>query len=223
MLRNLVILTTAFFMSTAFAADKKGKKATPKGGAKAETLTLEATASTIGWTGSKKVGESKHSGQIKVKEGKVEMKDGKLSGGNFTIDMTTITNDDLKDKPDYQAKLVGHLKSDDFFKVDKNPTSEFKITSVKEKDGKPWVIGKLTLLGKTETVEFPATVETKDGVTTGKAKFEIDRTKWGVVYGAGNIFKELTADKVINNNMELDLNIVAKADAAAAPAPEAKK
>ena len=147
------------------------------------------------------------------------MKDGKISGGNFTIDMASITNDDLKDKPDYQTKLVTHLKSDDFFKVDKNPTSEFKITSVKEKDGKPWVIGKLTLLGKTETVEFPATVETKDGVTTGKAKVEIDRTKWGVVYGAGNIFKELTADKVINNNMELELNIVAKTNAAA----EAKK
>lgn len=221
MLRNLVILTTAFFMSTAFAADKKVKKAAAKGGAKAETLTVDTEASSIGWTGSKKVGDSKHHGQIKVKEGKIEMKDGKISGGNFTIDMASITNDDLKDKPDYQTKLVTHLKSDDFFKVDKNPTSEFKITSVKEKDGKPWVIGKLTLLGKTETVEFPATVETKDGVTTGKAKVEIDRTKWGVVYGAGNIFKELTADKVINNNMELELNIVAKTNAA--PAAEAKK
>tara|TARA_B110001454_G_scaffold106457_1_gene100187 strand:- start:20653 stop:21279 length:627 start_codon:yes stop_codon:yes gene_type:complete len=208
-------------MSTAFAADKKEKKAAAKD-AKAETLAIDTAASSIGWTGSKKVGESKHSGHVKIKEGKVELKDGKLTGGDFVIDMTSITNDDLKDKPDYQTKLVTHLKSDDFFKVDKNPTSEFKITAVKEKDGKPWVVGKLTLLGKTETVEFPATVETKDGVTTGKAKFEIDRTKWGVVYGAGNIMKELTADKVINNNMELDLNIVAKGTAAA-PAPSVKK
>lgn len=214
MLSNLVILTTAFFMSTAFATEKK---AMPKGG-KTETLIVDTAASTIGWSGSKKIDKSKHSGQVKIKDGKVELNDGKLAGGNFTMDMTTITNDDLKDKPDYQAKLVNHLKSDDFFKVDKNPTSEFKITSVKEKNGKPWVIGSLTLLGKTEAVEFPATIEMKDGVATGKAKLEIDRTKWGVVYGAGNIFKELTADKVINNNIELDLYIVAKSDVATAPA-----
>lgn len=222
MLRSLLVLTTAIFMSTAFAADKKVKKAAAKD-AKVETLAVDAASSSVVWVGSKKVGDSKHSGHIKIKEGKVELKDGKLTGGDFTFDMTSITNDDLKDKPDYQTKLVTHLKSDDFFKVDKNPTSEFKITAVKEKDGKPWVVGKLTLVGKTETVEFPATVETKDGVTTGKAKFEIDRTKWGVVYGAGNLFKELTADKVINNNFELDLNIVAKGGATAAPAPAVKK
>jgi polyisoprenoid-binding protein YceI len=222
MLRSLLILTTAIFMSTAFAADKKEKKASAKD-AKTETLAVDAAASSVVWVGSKKVGDSKHTGHIKVKEGRVELKDGKLTGGDFTIDMTSITNDDLKDKPDYQTKLVTHLKSDDFFKVDKNPTSEFKITTVKEKDGKPWVIGKLTLAGKTETVEFPATIETKGGVTTGKAKIEIDRTKWGVIYGAGNLFKELTADKVINNNFELDLNIVAKSNAAAAPSAATKK
>lgn len=218
MLRNLVILSTALFMSTAFAADKKGKKAAAKE-AKAEMLMVDTSASSVHWVGSKKLGE-KHTGQIKLKDGKVEMKDGKLTGGTFTLDMASISNDDLKDKPDYQAKLVGHLKSDDFFKVEKNPTSEFKITSVKEKDGKPWVVGKLTMLGKTETVEFPATVESKDGVVTGKAKVEIDRTKWGLTYGAGNFFKELTADKIINDKFELDLTLVAKADAAA---PAAKK
>lgn len=211
MLKNLLILTTALFVSTGFAADKKESKGAKaaKTEAKAETMNVDAATSTVQWTGSKKMGD-KHVGHIKIKDGKVEMKDGKLVGGNFAIDMTTLSNDDLKEKPDYQAKLVGHLKSDDFFKVDKNPTAEFKITSVKEKDGKPWVVGKLTMIGKTETVEFPATIETKDGVSTGKAKIEIDRTKWGLTYGAGNIFKELTADKIINNKFELDVTLVAK-------------
>lgn len=208
-------------MSTAFATDKKQDKAAIKD-TKAEALTIDAAASTVAWIGSKKMGD-KHNGQIKLKDGKVEMKNGKLSGGIFTLDMTTITNEDLKDKPDYQGKLVGHLKSDDFFKVDKHPTSEFKITAVKEKDGNPWVIGKLTMIGKTETVEFPATVENKDGVVTGKAKVEIDRTKWGLTYGAGNIFKELTADKIINNKFELDLNIIAKTESSTTAAPAAKK
>lgn len=206
MLKNLLILSTAFFVSTGLAEKKKETK---EKAPSAETLVVDTATSSVQWVGSKKMGD-KHSGHIKVKEGKVEMKSGKLTGGTFTIDMTTLTNDDLKEKPEYQAKLVNHLKSDDFFKVDKNATSEFKITSVSEKDGKTMVKGNLTMIGKTESLEFPATVQTKDGVTTGTAKIEVDRTKWGLTYGAGNIFKELTADKIINNTFELNVTLTAK-------------
>lgn len=215
MLKNILVLATTIFISTSFAANKAEKHADAKSkktdkAAATETLTVDTSASTIDWTGSKKVGESKHNGKVQIKDGKIEMKKGKITGGNFTIDMATISNEDLKDKPDYQAKLVNHLKSDDFFKVDANPTSEFKITSVKEKDGKTWIVGKLKMLAKEETVEFPAVVENKDGVHTAKAEFSIDRTKWGLTYGSGNIFKELSVDKVINNNIDFKLNIVAK-------------
>ncbi|MBL7543134.1 MAG: YceI family protein [Bdellovibrionaceae bacterium] len=195
-------------MATAFAEDKK-KSAKKEAKPKAETLTIDTEASTIEWVGSKKMGD-KHNGKIKLKDGKVEMKKGKVTGGNFTVDMATLSNDDLKDKPEYQGKLVTHLKSDDFFKVDQHPTSEFKITSVKEKDGKSIITGKLTMLGKTETLEFPAKIEDKDGVVTATGKVEVDRTKWGLTYGAGNIFKELTADKIINNNFELNFNLATK-------------
>ncbi len=207
MLRNLLLIATAIFVSTGLAEKKKPTKG--KAEAKAETLMVDTAASTVNWVASKKMGD-KHTGQIKVKDGKVEMKDGKLVGGSFTIDMTTLTDEDLKAKPDYQTKLVTHLKSDDFFKVEKNPTSEFKITSVEEKDGKTMVKGNLTMIGKTEALEFPAKIETKDGKVMGTAKVEIDRTKWGLTYGSGNIFKELTADKIINNTFELNLNLTAK-------------
>ena len=63
---------------------------------------------------------------------------------------------------------------------------------------------------KTETVEFPAKVEMKDGVATGTAKLELDRTKWGLTYGSGNFFKELVADKIINDKFEISLNLTAK-------------
>lgn len=202
-MKALVLMITALFLTQAMAEKKEEKKSA------AETLKVDVAASTIGWTGTKKVGD-KHTGTIKLKEGKVEFKSGKLTGGSFVIDMSSITNDDLKQKPEYQKKLEGHLKSDDFFKVASHPTSEFKITAVKEKDGKPWVIGDLTLLGKTNTVEFPADVTIKDGVTTGMAKIEIDRTKWDLKYGSGNFFKELTADKIINDKIEFDLKLTAK-------------
>ena len=44
----------------------------------------------------------------------------------FIIDMSTITNTDLEDA-EYNAKLVNHLKSDDFFGVEKFPTAKLEI------------------------------------------------------------------------------------------------
>lgn len=208
MLSKAIVLLSALVFSVSFAETKKEAKKEAKKET-AETLKVDVAASTVEWTGIKKVG-SKHVGHVKLKDGSVEFKAGKLAGGSFTFDMNSITNDDLKDKPDYQTKLITHLKSDDFFKVEKNPEAKFQITSVKEKDGQPWVIGKLTLIGKTETLEFPAKVEMKDGVATGSAKLEIDRTKWGLTYGSGNFFKELVADKIINDKFELSVNLTAK-------------
>jgi polyisoprenoid-binding protein YceI len=208
MLSKAIVLLSALVFSVSFAETKKDAKKEAKKET-AETLKVDVAASTAEWTGIKKVG-SKHVGHIKLKDGSVEFKSGKLTGGTFTFDMNSITNDDLKDKPDYQTKLITHLKSDDFFKVEKNPEAKFQITSVKEKDGQPWVIGKLTLIGKTETLEFPAKVEMKDGVATGTAKLEIDKTKWGLTYGSGNFFNELVADKIINDKFELSVNLTAK-------------
>lgn len=207
MLSKAIVLLSALVLSVSFAeAKKETKKATKE---TAETLKVDVAASTASWVGIKKIGD-KHLGQVKLKDGTVDFKAGKLSGGSFTFDMTSITNDDLKEKPDYQAKLVGHLKSEDFFNVEKHPEAKFQITSVKEKDGQPWVIGKLTLKGKAETIEFPAKVEMKDGVATGTAKIEVDRTKWGLTYGSGNFFKELVADKIINDKFEINLALTAK-------------
>ncbi|MCK6599106.1 MAG: YceI family protein [Bdellovibrionaceae bacterium] len=209
-MKSFVMLCSIFVAFSSFNAE--AKKADKKKAAKekaVETFKVDTEASTATWVGIKKIGD-KHTGHVKIKEGKVDFKEGKLTSGSFVFDMNSITNDDLKDKPDYQTKLVSHLKSDDFFKVEKNPESKFEITSVKEKDGKPWISGKLTLIGKTETLEFPADITVKDGIATGTAKLEVDRTKWGLTYGSGNFFKELVADKIINDKFEISVNLTAK-------------
>lgn len=124
--------------------------------------------------------------------------------------MTKITNSDLAADPDSQKKLVGHLSSSDFFDVAKYPTSTFKITSV-TKNGKNHIVkGDLTIKGKTQAVEFPAKIETTATSAKAEANMKIDRTKWDIKYGSGNFFKELTADKVINNDIEFVLKLVAK-------------
>jgi polyisoprenoid-binding protein YceI len=61
-----------------------------------------------------------------------------------TIDATTVsTNNEARDK---------HLKSPDFFNIEKFPTLTFKSTSVVRADGKLKVIGDLTLAGVTKSV-----------------------------------------------------------------------
>lgn len=176
-------------------------------------LKIDSSASSVGWKGSKKVGSSHH-GSIALKEGSVTLdKKGTLTAGNFIVDMKTIANEDLKDSPDYQKKLVGHLSSPDFFDVSKYPTAAFKITSVKadaKNKNEYSVTGDFTMIGKTQPITFPAKISFEKDVAQGEATIKIDRTKWGLKYGSGNFFKELAADKIISDEFELTLKLVAK-------------
>ena len=177
----------------------------------ADVYKVDAAASSINWKASKKVGSS-HNGQIKLKNGEISLdKQGKITDGNFAIDMATISNDDLKDNAEYQKKLVTHLSSEDFFNVAKYPEANFKIkkvSSVSKTSAK--ISGDLTFIGQTHSVEFPAKISSEKGTLTGEGTVVIDRTKWGLKYGSGNFFKELAADKIINNEFELELKLIAK-------------
>ena len=173
---------------------------------------LDTTKSTVTWTGFKKVG-SPHTGNISISEGQLEMKKGEIAGGMFKVDMASLTDNDLKDNAEYQQKLVGHLKSPDFFDVTKkgNESSTFKILKVQKKSAtEVLVTGELTMIGATHPIEFPATLKIEKDMITSQAKVKIDRTKWGLKYGSGDFFKELAADKIISNEFELDLNLTAK-------------
>lgn len=204
------------------AADKKAKTkagdAKPTDSAAApgflpDYFKVDLAASTVKWTGSKITGSS-HDGLVKLKAGQVEVSHGMLNGGNFEIDMNSITNDDLKDSPKDQAKLVGHLKSDDFFDTKKFPTALFKITSVKPltpaKAGDPTheITGDLTLKGKTLPTTFQAIVTLKEAAAEASATLKIDRTKWDIRYGSGKFFTNL-GDRVIKDEFTMDLKLVA--------------
>lgn len=178
----------------------------------ADVYKIDAKESSVVWKGSKKMG-SFHTGGIAVKDGQIELdKKNQITAGTVTIDMATIANEDLKGSPEFQKKLVGHLSSDDFFGVAKFPTSNFKILSVSPGKAKDEVTvkGELTIIGKTNPIEFPAKVSVDKGIVKGEAQVKVDRTKWGLKYGSGNFFKELTADKIISDEFELNLKLVAK-------------
>ncbi|MEZ4853895.1 YceI family protein [Flavobacterium sp.] len=170
--------------------------------------TIETGNSVIDWKGTKPTGE--HMGTVALKSGGFMVADNVVTGGEFVIDMNSITVTDLQG--DEKAGLEGHLKgtgeeekADHFFNVNKFPTGEFKIKSVV--DGK--VTGDLTLKGVTNEVSFPAKIEVNEnGVSLVSEAFKIDRTKWGVNYSSKSVFDDLK-DKFINDEIELTVKVKA--------------
>ncbi|MGZ5242425.1 MAG: YceI family protein [Bacteroidia bacterium] len=173
---------------------------------KATNYKVDVNKSTIVWTGKKVTGE--HTGNIKVKSG-ILQHDGKvITGGVFEMDMNSITNTDLT-SAEYNQKLIGHLKSDDFFGVEKYPVASFKITEITFKGGDQYEIGgDLTIKGKTNKIKFPSTVSADGKALSAKSKITIDRSKYDVKYGSKSFFEGL-GDKTIYDEFDLDVNLVA--------------
>ena len=171
----------------------------------AEKVNVDVDASTVNWVGKKVTGQ--HNGTITLKGGRLEMEDGVLTGGLFTIDMATISCEDLDGKG--KANLEGHLKNEDFFDVEKYPTATFVITRVvPQGPGNYKVVGNMTIKNNTEEIQFAAKVEEKDGSYTATADLTIDRSKFDVRYGSGSFFDNL-GDKTIYDDFELSVNLVA--------------
>lgn len=206
---SLVLALTVLTLGLNVSAKDKKAAAAPAAAA-VETYKVDTAASTVNWKGTKKLG-SFHEGTMGVQGGQFMVEKDMVKSGEVTVDMKSLKNTDLKDATD-NGKLVGHLSSADFFDVAKYPTSSFKITSVTPAKMKNTytVKGDFTMIGQTHPIEFPATITMDKGVATGEATVEIDRTVWGLKYNSGNAFKDLAANKVINDKFELKLKLVAK-------------
>ncbi len=182
-MKKLIQLATlvALTVSTAFAGN------------------LDTKSSVLKWKGSKGAAGFKlgsHYGKITIKDGNLVEKDGKLAGGDFTVDMTDFTVDDLSGE--WAKKFIGHMKSADFFKVDKHPTSNLKINSVKGKT----VSADLTINGVTKPVTFD--YKKVGSAYTGKLIF--DRTKFNMNYGSDSSL----GDKFVHHEVELEFSVKAK-------------
>lgn len=176
-------------------------------------FTVDTGSSIINWTGAKPTGT--HTGTISLKEGSFEVTDGKVTGGEFTIDMTTINVTDLEG--DKKNDLEMHLKGtgenaetvDHFFNVNAHPTSNFKIVTIDDVNGAYFIKGILTMKGISKPVDFPAEIMVTDNeVTLTSDPFKINRTTWGVNYGSKSVFDDLK-DKFINDDIELVVKVKA--------------
>lgn len=176
----------------------------------AQALEVDTNQSSIEWHG-KKIG-GKHDGHIQLKNGAFELEDEQIVSGNFVVDMTSITNSDLKDEGS-RGKLVNHLKSDDFFGVETYPTASFEVfQSTEFIDGKATLTGDITIKGKTERITF----EVERAGNEFTAGLQIDRSKFDVRYGSKSFFNDL-GNRAIDNVFTLNIKLVVKESSAASP------
>jgi hypothetical protein len=173
-----------------------------------ELNNVDTTISMLTWKGTKPGGA--HNGSVALKSGGLLVEAGELKGGEFVVDLATITNLDMQGS-DGAAKLEGHLKAPDFFDVAQYPTSTFAITNVEKKEGKLHVTGNLQIKDVTKSITIPAMMSSENGVTTFKSEvFNINRADFNVKYGSKSFFDNLK-DKFIDDMMELSFEVKTKA------------
>jgi polyisoprenoid-binding protein YceI len=187
---SLVTLFTALVLFMAFTKT-----------AKTETFKVDTQLSSIDWIGRKVTGQ--HTGKIKISSGELLLTGKAVTGGSFLMDMTSISSD--------SEKLTGHLKTEDFFAVEKNPTSKFQITKVTAAGSdRINVTGNLTIKGITETITFPASVKKEGNSVVAVAKnVMVNRAKYDIRYGSKSFFNDI-GNKAIDDEFELSINLVAK-------------
>ncbi len=171
------------------------------------TYKVDTSNSSLKWKGKKVTGE--HTGTINISSGNIKVDGKKITGGEFVIDMQSLSNSDLTDA-ESNKKLVDHLKSDDFFGTDNHATSKFVIEEITSNGNDSYnVKGDLTIKGKTNSISFPATINNNGNEILIQGNAVVDRSKFDIRYGSGSFFDNL-GDKMIYDEFELDINLVAE-------------
>ena len=168
----------------------------------------------LSWVGKKPTGQ--HNGTISISEGRITVKESVIVAGRVVFDMNSIIDLDIQD-PGSNAKLVNHLKSPDFFYVEKYPKAIFEITSVKsfeaaeikadEVQANYQITGNLTMRDSTKSLTFPAKIDIEDDfVLVETNNFTIDRTLWGVSHMSKSVFSEIR-DRFVDDELTLSMKI----------------
>jgi len=182
-IQNMAIIVIIALISFSFTTIERDKKE------------IKVENSKVIWKGYKVTGS--HEGTIALQSGILTFEADKLVGGEFVIDMTTITNTDLDG--DNKGKLEGHLKSDDFFGVTTFPTATLVFKDVKSTGKNSYAVtGDLTIKGIKNPVSFDISVYGSKAT----ASVKIDRTKFDVRYGSTSFFDNLK-DKAIYDEFDL--------------------
>ena len=205
--------------------------------ADASIYALDPAQSYVTWVGSKVIG--KHNGRFYFSSGEVAVLEGELRGADFEIDISSVEVVDLVDATE-NAELKGHLLSADFFDAENYPIGRFELVSVSSYDSEVYanldkeeyeseykpstasenrvegathnITGNLTLRGTTRSITFPAQVSLEGDIFRAEARFNIDRTDFGISYGDEASVLDKAKDRFVYNTVNVGLVLVAQAN-----------
>ncbi len=203
-MKKYILMLTIAGLGLSAIAKNPAKKAI------GETYKMDIAASTFNWHATKVTGE--HKGLVKYSSGTIKLSGSNLAGSEIIMDMTTI--DDLDMTGEYHDKLVGHLKSEDFFSVEKNKTATLKVKSSTAIAGAAsgtnnyYVVADLSIKGITKEIKFPAMLTVEKGQITVLADFDINRTLYDIKYGSKTFFENI-GDKAISDNFNVKVRVIA--------------
>ncbi|MEE9362810.1 MAG: YceI family protein [Cellulophaga sp.] len=187
------ILTLALTLVFGFSATAT----TPIDG---ETKKVDIEKSNVAWKAYKVTGS--HNGVLSLTSGSLSFDEGKLTGGEFVVNMTTLSTTDLEGKS--KSSLDGHLKSDDFFSTEKHPTSTLTFSTIKSTGKNSYdVKGTLTIKGISKEINLVISVYGSKATATMK----VDRTLYDIKYKSGNFFENL-GDKTIYDEFDMVVDLV---------------
>lgn len=214
-MKNIAVKTVLLSLSILVISCKKenvvstpDQVATTSEGVKYE---VDSTASKVEWKGYKllKSESTSHIGTLKFSEGMVTLKDNKLESGKFVVDIKSLQNIDLREGDGKMAQMLeDHLKSADFFDVEKHPTASFEVTKVSaatEGDYNTVLDGNLTIKGITKPLSILANVTVEgEEVTIATENKDINRQDFGIN------FKSPAENGVIKDEITLQILVKAK-------------
>ena len=167
----------------------------------AQNLDQLSSQSYLRWYGEELTGKT-HFGNLSFKKAQINLQDGVITSGNFLVNMTSLTVEDLSGGG--KAKLTRHLKSDDFFSVEKHPEAILTITQkAKVENGVQSLVGELTIKGIHHPVEFTMTLGDNN---SANAQLTFDRSKYEVRFRSGSFFENL-GDKLILDDIKLEAKL----------------
>jgi len=167
-----------------------------------QRFTADTSLTKLSWLGEKVTGQ--HTGTISLKSGWIDWKNNQIVAGEFDIDMNTIKESQRN------ARFEGHMRSDDFFSVEKFPVSALIINGSTQFDrGTGIVRGTLTIKGITNPIEFKAAYLIKDDGLWFFANISVDRTKYDIRWDSGKFFDNL-GDKTVYDDFKLKINVFVK-------------
>jgi polyisoprenoid-binding protein YceI len=210
----LILIIAPLFFGCGGPVKKENKNTPPASSVSpvqvaGEKYIMDTKETVLTWEGSMVFGfGEKNIGYVYISKGELMIEKDSLVSGTAEIDMNTI---EYKDKAEKNSPIK-HLKSPDFFDVEKFPISTFTITKVESVNVRSKTIkisGNLTIKGITNPITIPAEIEVKDGIVKASGKVIIDRTQWGIRYKSGKFYDNL-ADNAVSDEIEIYMKIVAK-------------